>query len=230
LAEGGSGGLQRHSSEWTSVACDYDRLAEEYARHIFDELAGKPFDRELLDRFAARVGDGRVCDVGCGPGHVARYLHERGSDVFGIDLSPEMVQLAKKLNPGIDFRVDDLRALQLADGCLAGIVAFYSVIHVPAERLVAALGELRRVLQPGGRLLLAVHEGREIRQPGELWGIPISLEFNFFTRDQLTASLLESRFSIEEIVHRAPYPDVEAETDRLYVSAVTDLNGPLERE
>lgn len=218
-------------SECTSVACDYDRLAEEYARHIFDELAGKPFDRELLNRFAARVGDGPVCDVGCGPGHVARYLHERGSNVFGIDLSPEMVQVAKKLNPGIDFRVDDFRALQLADGCLAGIVAFYSVIHVPAERLAAALGELRRVLQPGGRLLLAVHEGREIRQPGELWGIPISLEFNFFTRDEVTASLLESRFSIEEIVHRTPYPDVEAETDRLYVSAVADLNrGPLERE
>src|SRR5437773_6198242 len=74
------------------VRASYDRVAAEYAERIAGELAGKPFDRALLDRFADQVRPlGPVCDVGCGPGHVTAYLHERGLDVFGVDLSPEMV-------------------------------------------------------------------------------------------------------------------------------------------
>src|SRR5207253_2176096 len=86
------------------LAGTYDRVAEPYGEQFFDELARKPFDRELLDRFAARLsGRGLVCDVGCGPGHVGRYLTERGVDVFGLDLSSEMVALARRRNPSMRF-------------------------------------------------------------------------------------------------------------------------------
>ena len=81
------------------VASSYDTVAEDYAREIADELVHKPLDRKILDRFATRVeGRGRVCDVGCGPGHVARYLHARSVDVFGLDLSSRMVEIAKVRN------------------------------------------------------------------------------------------------------------------------------------
>jgi trans-aconitate methyltransferase len=64
------------------VQTTYDRLAVEYASHLADELAGKPLNRQLLDRFADEVrGSGPVCDLGCGPGHVARYVNDRGVDV-----------------------------------------------------------------------------------------------------------------------------------------------------
>jgi SAM-dependent methyltransferase len=202
------------------VAADYDSIADEYTRRIYAELAGKPLDRELLDRFAGLVGGGRVCDVGCGPGHVARYLRERGCDVLGIDLSPRMVALAAELNPGIEFRVGDLRALPFADGGLAGIVAFYSLIHLRPNQLEPALEELRRVLRLGGRLLLAVHEGAETRRPGEMWGIPVELEFKFFSCDELVNALTEAGFAVEQIIHRAPYPEVEVATDRLYALAI----------
>jgi SAM-dependent methyltransferase len=214
----------------SSLASDYDRIADEYARRIYGELAGKPFDRDVLDRFAALVGEGRVCDVGCGPGHVARYLGERGCDVFGIDLSARMVEVAAQLNPEVEFRVGDLRALELADATLAGVVAFYALIHLDADQLAAALGELRRVLRPGGRLLVAVHEGDETRRPGEMWGTPVALEFSFFTRGQLEGALLKAGFAIEEIIQRAPYPDVEVATERLYASAIaTDPKGAANR-
>src|SRR5438067_9375105 len=71
------------------------RVASEYARRIFDELKDKRLDRQILDRFAARLRDaGPACDMGCGPGQVARYLHERGVRVCGIDLSPVTLEHA----------------------------------------------------------------------------------------------------------------------------------------
>ena len=63
----------------------YDRIADEYARQIYGELAGKPLDRAILDRFAERLrGRGVVCDMGCGPGQIGRYLADRGLRVVGV--------------------------------------------------------------------------------------------------------------------------------------------------
>jgi SAM-dependent methyltransferase len=201
------------------VAADYDRVASAYAKHIYGELDGKPFDRELLDRFAHRVGGGRVCDAGCGPGHLTRYLRDRGCDAFGLDLSPAMVELARSLNSGVEFVVGDLRQIPVEQASLAGIVCFYSLIHLAGEDLAPALAALRSALRPGGQLLLAVHEGSQSIEPGELWGIPVALRFNFLTREQLEQALHVSAFAIDQITHRAPYPEVEVETNRLYATA-----------
>ena len=74
----------------------YDRIADEYARQIYGELAGKPLDRAILDRFAERLrGRGAVCDMGCGPGQIGRYLADRGLPVVGVDLSPAMLSVAR---------------------------------------------------------------------------------------------------------------------------------------
>jgi SAM-dependent methyltransferase len=84
------------------VQASYDRAADEYVRHLYDELRHKPLDRPLLDRFADHVrGAGLTCDLVCGPGQVARYLQERGVAMCGMDLSPRMVEPARALNPGI---------------------------------------------------------------------------------------------------------------------------------
>src|SRR3954454_23213708 len=99
------------------VEGSYDRVAEEYALRISGELAHKPLDRQLLDRFAAEVeGLGPVCDLGCGPGHVARYLHDHGVQVTGLDLSEAMVEQARRLNPDIAFRQGNMLALDVEDG------------------------------------------------------------------------------------------------------------------
>ena len=121
-----------------SIRESYDRLADEYARRIFNELQHKPLDRELLNRFAAEVaGHGEVCDMGCGPGHVARYLHDAGTTIFGLDLSPGMLEQARRLNPGISFQEGDMTALHLKDATLAGIAAVIAA-------LTGLLAELRK--------------------------------------------------------------------------------------
>ena len=78
----------------------YDEIAATYTERMFTELAGKPLDRHLLNRFAEDVRDhGLVADLGCGPGHMARYLHEQGVRMLGIDLAPRMIEGARKLSP-----------------------------------------------------------------------------------------------------------------------------------
>src|SRR5579864_4976455 len=90
----------------------YDRVAQEYARRIYGELANKPFDRKMLDWLVEKVNrTGPICDMGCGPGQIARYLAEHGAQASGIDLSPGMIEEARRLNPDIPFQVGDMRAL-----------------------------------------------------------------------------------------------------------------------
>lgn len=80
----------------------YDRVAVEYSERFKDEMDDKPFDRDCLDRLAREVGDlGPICDMGCGPGQIAPYLHRQGVDTLGVDLSANMVAEAQRLNPEI---------------------------------------------------------------------------------------------------------------------------------
>jgi SAM-dependent methyltransferase len=204
-----------------SVRESYDRVAGEYARHLFHELEQKPLDRELLNRFAAQVaGRGEVCDLGCGPGHVARYLHTAGAIVFGLDLSPRMVEQARQLNPGISFREGNMLALDLPDEALAGIAAFYSIVNIPEASLPAVFREMARVLKPGGLLLLAFHIGDKVLRPEELWGQPVSMDFFFFQPSSIRLQLEAAGLQIEEIIEREPYaPEVEHQSRRAYIFA-----------
>jgi len=204
-----------------SVRKSYDRLAEEYARRFLNELEHKPFDREMLNRFAAEVArDGEVCDMGCGPGHVARYLRDAGINVFGLDLSPQMLEQARRFNPDISFREGNMMVLDLGDGTLAGVAAFYAIVNIPKEVLPTVFGEMERVLRPGGLLLLAFHIGDEVLHLDELWGLPISMDFFFFHPSEIRQCLEAAGLVIEEILEREPYPpEVEHQSRRAYILA-----------
>jgi SAM-dependent methyltransferase len=203
-----------------SIRENYDRLAEEYARRFFDELQHKPLDRELLKRFAAEVaGRGEVCDMGCGPGHVARYLRDAGVAVFGLDLSPQMLERARRFNPDISFREGNMIALDIPDGMLAGIAAFYAIVNIPKGSLPVVFGEMARVLQSGGLLLLAFHIGDDVVHPPELWGLPVTMDFFFFLPSAISRFLEAAGFAVEEIIEREPYPEVEYQSRRAYVFA-----------
>lgn len=199
----------------------YDRVAEDYAANFTDELDKKPFDRKMLEWLAEKTdGRGVVCDMGCGPGQIARYLSMRGVEVCGIDLSPEMVRKARELNPGIAFRQGDMLALvDVEDNAFAGIAAFYSIIHISRDDLNQALDELRRVLQPGGVLLLAFHLGQEVVHMDEWWGKPVSLTFFFYEREEMKAALLQAGFTLEETIERDPYAEIEYPSRRAYIFA-----------
>lgn len=204
-----------------SIRASYDALADEYARRIFNELHSKPFDRKLLNRFAAEVsGHGQVCDMGCGPGHVARYLRDTGTMVFGLDLSPRMVEQARKLSPEIEFREGNMMSLDLSDGILAGITAFYAIVNIPKAALPSVFREMHRALQPGGLLLLAFHAGNEVLHEEELWGRTIALDFFLLQPSEIREYLEAAGLLVEEIIEREPYaPEVEYQSRRAYIFA-----------
>ncbi|MEO7730827.1 MAG: methyltransferase domain-containing protein, partial [Kofleriaceae bacterium] len=153
------------------------------------------------------------------PGHVARYLATRGATVEGIDLSPEMIEEASATIPGITFRVGDMFALPYASGALAGIVAFYAVVHLRSDELVTPFRELHRVLQPGGTLALSFHVGTEVTHVDELFGCATSLDFVFHRPEAVIAALVEAGFTLEVRLDRQPYPDVEFASQRTYLLA-----------
>jgi SAM-dependent methyltransferase len=204
-----------------AIQKSYDGIADEYARHLYSELDNKPLDRELLTRFAARVkGKGAICDMGCGPGHIARFLHDAGANVFGLDLSSRMIEEARRLNPEISFREGNMLALDLPDASLAGIAAFYAIVNLPRESLLQVFREMARVLKPDGLLLLAFHIGDETLQPDALWGRPVAMDFYFFPPHAIQRDLEAAGLVVEEVIEREPYaPEVEHQSRRAYIFA-----------
>jgi SAM-dependent methyltransferase len=139
--------------------------------------------------------------------------------VIGVDLSPEMVRCAQRLNPGIEFRQGDMRSLDVEDGSLGGITAFYSIIHIPRSEVIVVLSEMYRVLRPGGELLVAFHIGNEILHLDEWWGESVSVDFIFFRPDEMEGFLRAAGFLVGEMVEREPYPGVEHPSRRAYIFA-----------
>ncbi len=200
----------------------YDKVAAPYAERFADELRRKPLDRALLSAFGEQAGrTGVVADIGCGPGHVASFLAGMGLAVRGIDLSPEMVGIARRRHPGIDFSVGELPGLGLPAGELAGAVLFYSIIHLTPQQRAAAFAELAQALRPGGLLLIAFHIGADETAHLDTWlGKTVSLDGYLLSVRTVTDEIAAAGLSVSAVVQRAGYPAVESsDTQRGYVLA-----------
>jgi len=183
----------------------YDATVDEYADMVSVDLDDKPLDRALLATFAELVsagGNGLVADVGCGPGRVTILLHRLGLDAFGIDLSPGMVDLARRTHPQLRFEVGSMLALDLPDAGLGGLLAYYSIIHIPWERRPEVLAEFHRVLAPGGQLMLVFQVGDERMHRDEVFGKPVNLDWYRQRPDELAGLLRDTGFDILSITVR----------------------------
>ena len=156
-----SSAVNRTSSRLAVTAAAYDAVADLYANLFRGELDRLPLDQAMLAAFAQYVraaGGGLVAELGCGPGQTTGRLRDLGLDAFGIDVSPVMIELARREYPGLRFEVGSMDALDLADGALAGIVSWYSIIHAAPEDVPGYFAEFSRTLAPGGHVLVAFFE------------------------------------------------------------------------
>jgi SAM-dependent methyltransferase len=200
----------------------YGKIAEDYARRFASELDHKPLDRALLLALVEETpADALIADVGCGPGHVAAFLGAHGANSLGIDLSPEMVELARHLYPPVSFSIGDMLSLPAPDGAWGAVVALYSVIHLDDDDLALACAEFARVLRPGGAALISFHGGSEVRHLDDWWGTAVSLDAYFRGAAEVTEVLEGAGLHVEARLEREPYRAVEGPTARVYLLART---------
>ncbi|WFE49424.1 class I SAM-dependent methyltransferase [Micromonospora sp. WMMD1155] len=147
---------------------DRDKVRQAYASvaDLYIELFGTrervdPDDLALIGRHLA-TRTGPVLDLGCGPGHLTGHLRSLGVDATGIDLVPEFIAHARATHPDVAFHIGSLESLDVVGGSVAGILAWYSLIHLPPEELDGVLGEFRRVMAPGGALVLGMFDHDEV--------------------------------------------------------------------
>jgi SAM-dependent methyltransferase len=196
------------AGELAAIRESYDTVAADYADLLRGNLAGQPYDRAVLGLFAELVADGGggpVADVGCGPGRITAHLAALGLDAFGIDLSPAMIEIARRDHPGLTFEVGSMTDLALEDAALGGLLGWYSLIHLPDEVIPGVLGRFLRVLRPGGLVLLAFHVGDESRlKTSGYGGHPMRLYVHRRPPERVAGWLADAGFVVDTRVVREP--------------------------
>lgn len=197
-----TGGEGPEAAGWLAdTRASYDADATRYADEVRNLLERLPAERDVMALFAEQVraqGGGPVADVGCGPGRITAHLRNLGVDAFGVDLSPRMIEVARREHPGLRFEVGSMTRLDLADGSLSALIAWYSIIHVPDEAIGTVLAGFRRVLRPGGLLLLGFHVGEAAPpEPQEMDGNWPESYVRRRRPSQVAAWLDEAGFTVE---------------------------------
>jgi uncharacterized protein YceH (UPF0502 family) len=201
------------------VRSSYDAVAAAYADRLADELSELHFDRWLLDRVVDHAAGGPVVEVGCGPGHVTAYLADGGADALGLDLSPGMVDEARRRFPDGGYEVGDLRRLTrpATSSGWAAVLGWYSLIHLAASELPPAVASLARPLAPGGWLVLALHAGAAVRHLDEWFGHEIDLDVVLHDPAAVVEAVGNAGLVDVEWYVRGPVTARGETTQRLYV-------------
>ena len=207
--------------EQANIIQAYNKTAEKYAEKFIDELKAKHFDRMLLKDFAEEnAAAGKMIDLGCGPGQTTDFLYHCGArDIVGTDISPAMIQVAKKINPEMHFQMADMLCLDYADGSFGSAIAFYSIVHFTYPQVKVAFEEIQRVLKPGGRFLFSFHIGNEMIHLDHFLEQEVNMDFYFFDVEIILGLLKESGFEATDIMQRYPYAGVEYASQRAYIQA-----------
>ena len=198
------------------ISTSYDNVAASYAELVQDGPPDEPATLDLFAKLATAVPPWRaeegplaVLDVGCGPGRVAGLLDDRGLTTIGIDLSPGMIEIARRDHPGPDFRVGSMTDLDLPDGGLAGVLSWWSIIHLPRDVVPQAFAEFHRVLAPGGVLVLGFHVGEQTtHKTSGYGGHPMNISVHRWTPVAITELAVAAGFT--------PYQDPAIADDRLF--------------
>lgn len=198
----------------------YDQVAVAYADRFRGQLSFKPWARTFLGVFAQLVhaaGGGPVVDVGCGTGVVTEHLTSLGLDLRGVDLSPGMLAMARKANPDVRFDVGSMTDLRLPEGYFTGLVAWYSIVHVPPKHRPRVFASFERALAPGGYVALSFQVRDRAARRTETLGHPVELTHQPATVDGVARLLEEAGLPVQVRLLREP--DDEEQTPHAHLLA-----------
>jgi SAM-dependent methyltransferase len=201
-----SGGVDEPASR-RLIRATYDTVAADYGRLLPNLRAETPLDQAMLATFAEltkATSLGLVVDVGCGTGRVTAHLHSLGVDIFGVDLSPGMIDIARQTHPHLRFDIGSITGLELPDESVAGVLAWYSTIHTPPEDLPDVYIKLSRVLAPGGYLLVGFHVGDGVRHLTQAYGHTVSVDAYDVAPEVVAHLALQAGLVVHTQMVRAP--------------------------
>ena len=196
----------------------YNEAAHMYAESFYHELYDKPLDVKLLDLFCERINPGLpVAEIGCGPGEISAYLKYKGLNMIGIDISTEMIQIAKKLNPAITFQTGDVFNLDFKDNSFAGVLAPFLFVNHESKEIRKGIQQIHRVLVPNGLFYLSFHTGGDRIMVEDFLVEQNPLEFVFLDIDEVSEIIANNGFEVIESIVRSPYKNVEHQNKRAYI-------------
>ncbi|MFD0925784.1 class I SAM-dependent DNA methyltransferase [Williamsia deligens] len=188
-----------------AVRASYDAVADNYVAMVGDP---GPWHRAVLDAFAEQVRPvGPVLDAGCGPGWVTGYLHDRGVDIHGIDLSPRMIDHARRRHPDITFDVASVTEFRPDPWSLGGVLGWWSWFDLPRPWLPRIIATMAGALRPGGQLLMGMHCGDgDLRRTRCYGDVPVDWTSHLYQPDEL-AGLVEDAGLRRTVELRVPSPE-----------------------
>jgi SAM-dependent methyltransferase len=207
----------------------HDELGDHFAQLATTSPYNAYTDRPAMLELAGDVAGLRVLDVGCGAGHYAAELLARGAEVVGLDGSATMLRHAReRLEDRAELRLHDaeLPLDFVADASFDGAVCALMLHHITNR--AGLLGELRRVLRPGGWLLVSTtHPTTDWRHFGgsyydhdwvdlPLSGDRLAIRFQRMTLETFLGELLAAGFVLEKLVEPRPTPDLREVDERFY--------------
>lgn len=195
------------------VISDYDDIAKEYAEDFFYDTS----DNHHIDAFLQSLDGIKVLDAGCGNGKDCKYISEKGFDVIGIDLSIEMLKIAKERVPNRKFEIMDIADITYPDNSYDGIISNCSLFHIPSEELPNTLKSFSRVLKPNGKLLLILQEGSGETMVEEPYRPGVKIYMNYFSVEKITNLLQENGFKVNSIKNEKTTNEFELGNGKLVV-------------
>lgn len=195
------------------VIDDYNDIVQEYTEEFFDDKS----DEKYIDQFLQSLEGKNVLDAGCGNGRDYKYINQKGFNVKGIDLSKEMLVIAKKMVPKVDFEVMDITNITYSDNSYDGIISNCSFFHIPVEELPKTLNSFSKILKPNGKLLLILQEGLCEAMIEEPFRKGVYIYINYFSVKQISELLLKHGFEIDSILKEESPNDLELGKAKLIV-------------
>lgn len=210
---------RQHHARTKDIIDYYDKAAKNYADKFIDELSRKHLDRILLKSFASENRDnGKLIDLGCGPGQTTKYLSDCGlTDILGVDISSKMMTVAKNINPQLNFETADILNLKYSDRVFGPAIAFYAIVHFDYGQVKTAFKEINRVLTDNGQFLFSFHIGDNLVHLDNFLGLQVNIDFYFFEINKITDLLTETGFEIIDVIERQPYKEAEYPSKRAYI-------------
>lgn len=195
-----------------SVLNVFDNMANEYVEYFGDDWE---FIKEINEFASSFDKEDKILDLGCGSGYITNYLIEKGLNATGIDFSSEMIKIAKKKYPKLNFLLDDFLNIEkhFDENSIDGLIAIYSLYFIPKEQFEVMLNSLSKVLKNGGLFLFVTQIGT-----GEDYittplmtenDIKEELYVNYYMKDELEEILNRNNFNVQSFV--AKYDHVEKE-------------------